>query len=146
METSREEIASRLHSVAIALLRRARPADRAASLSAARLSALSVVVFGGPLTLGRLAEAEQVTSPTMSRLVSALESDGLLRRRPHPEDGRSLLLEATARGRRLLQEARARRVAKLVEEVLATLDSDAMITLEAAVALLEGALGRDRTS
>lgn len=141
-QTSREEIASRLHSAAIGLLRRVRPSDRSAGLSAARLSALSVVVFGGPLTLGELAAAEQVTSPTMSRLVSALETDGLLHRRPHPEDARALLLEATARGRRLLEEARARRVERLRDEILAGLDDDELEALERAVVLLEDALGR----
>lgn len=140
MPASREETASRLHSVAIALLRKVRPADRASGLSAARLSALSVVVFGGPLTLGELAAAEQVTSPTMSRLVTRLESEGLVRRRRHPRDGRALLVEATARGRKLLEEGRARRVERLMRDLLSDLDSGELATIERAIVVLEGGL------
>lgn len=133
-------LASRLHSVAIGLLRRVRPVDRESALSAARLSALSVIVFAGPLTLRDLAEAEQVTSPTMSRLVSGLEREGLARRRAHPEDGRALLVEATGRGRRLLERGRARRVERLVETTLAGLRAADLAALERAVAILERAV------
>src|SRR6476661_10655355 len=80
--------AIRLHSAAIHLLRRLRREDDASGLSAPRLSALSVVVFGGPLTLGALAAAEQVRPPTMTRIVSALEAAGLVQREPGPRDGR----------------------------------------------------------
>src|SRR5512134_1777173 len=76
-----EQTADRLHSAAIQLLRRLRREDNRWGLSAPRLSALSVLVFGGrPLTLGELANAEQVRPPTMTRLVSALESQGLVSR------------------------------------------------------------------
>jgi hypothetical protein len=71
-----ERTADRLHSAAIHLLRRLRREDAKSGLSAPRLSALSVLVFGGPLTLGELANAEQVRPPTMTRLVTALEADG----------------------------------------------------------------------
>ena len=57
-----EEVSDRLHSAAIHLLRAARRDDESFGLSAARLSALSVVVFAGPLSLGALAAAEQVRS------------------------------------------------------------------------------------
>ena len=63
------EIADKLHSAAIHLLRRLRAEDDAIGLSAPRLSALSVVVFAGPLTLSELAAAEQVRLPTISRLI-----------------------------------------------------------------------------
>ena len=66
-------IADRLHSAAIHLLRRVRKQDAATGEGPARLSALSVLVFGGgPMTLGQLAQAEQVRPPTMSRIVSGL--------------------------------------------------------------------------
>ncbi|HJU65574.1 MAG TPA: MarR family transcriptional regulator, partial [Gemmatimonadaceae bacterium] len=83
-----ERIADRVHSAAIHLLRRLRKEDTKTGLSAPRLSALSVVVFGGPLTLGALAAAEQVRPPTMTRLVTALEKRGLVTREPDPDDGR----------------------------------------------------------
>lgn len=132
-------VAGRLHSVAIRLLRSVRGEDRATGLTPARLSALSVLVFGGPRTLGELAAAEQVTAPTMSRLAAALEEAGLVRRGPHPEDGRSVVLDATGEGRRLMEEGRDRRVARLAE-LLRRLDAGELEAAEAACEALESAL------
>src|SRR3954468_14349028 len=92
------QVADRLHSAAIHLLRRLRTEDTASGLTAPRLSALSVIVFGGPLTLGALAAAEQVRPPTMTRLVAALEQAGLVARELDPDDRRHVLLRATAEG------------------------------------------------
>lgn len=122
-EKDLEDAADRLHSVAIHLLRRVRVEDDKSGLSPARLSALSVVVFGGPLSLGNLAAAEQVTPPTMTRLVQALEQEGLVERRPDPADGRAILIAATRAGTRLLQAARRRRIRRLVD-LLGTLPPD----------------------
>src|SRR5436853_6425119 len=102
------EIADRLHSAAIHLLRRVRVRDRESGIGPAQLSALSVLVFGGPRSLGELADAEQVRPPTMSRIVAGLERAGLIRRL-ETQDKRRVLLEATARGTRILQEGRGRR-------------------------------------
>ena len=138
-----ERTADRLHSAAIHLLRRLRREDAKSGLSAPRLSALSVVVFGGPLTLGELAAAEQVKPPTMTRLVSALEETGLVTREPDANDGRLTRIRATARGRTLLLQGRARRVAALSAEVRA-LDGADREVVERAVAVLEGVIGRLR--
>lgn len=110
-------MADRLHSAAIHLLRLVRRGDVATGLSAARLSALSVLVFGGERTVGQLAAAEQVRSPTMSRLVAEMEGEGLVERRPGADDGRSVVVSATEEGRRLLVEGRRRRVAALAERL-----------------------------
>jgi DNA-binding MarR family transcriptional regulator len=104
------EVADLLNSAAIHLLRRVQEADAASGLSPARLSALSVVVFRGPLTLGALAGAEGVRSATMSGIVKGLEQERLVRRKPHGGDGRAILLEATATGRRVLKRARKARI------------------------------------
>jgi DNA-binding MarR family transcriptional regulator len=111
-----EALASRLHSAAIHLLRRLRSRDQASGIGPAQLSALSVLVFGGPRSLGELAEAEQVKPPTMSRIVSGLEREGLLRRK-QTDDKRRMMLEATAKGNRVLQEGRKRRVESLAGAV-----------------------------
>ena len=113
----RGELADQLHSAAIHLLRQLRKEDDASGLSAPRLSALSVVVFGGPLTLGQLARAEQVRPPTMTKLVTGLEKDGLVRRQPDPHDKRLTKIVATAKGQRILLEGRARRVRSLTAAV-----------------------------
>ena len=138
-----ERTADRLHSAAIHLLRQLRREDTKSGLSAPRLSALSVVVFGGPVTLGELANAEQVRPPTMTRLVSALEDEGLVTREPDAEDGRLTRIRATAKGRSLLMKGRARRVAALTAglRALGRQDLDAV---ERAVTILEGLIGRLR--
>jgi DNA-binding MarR family transcriptional regulator len=138
-----ERTADRLHSAAIHLLRRLRREDATSGLSAPRLSALSVLVFGGPLTLGELANAEQVRPPTMTRLVTALEAAGLVTREPAASDGRLTRIRATPNGRTLLLRGRARRVAALTAEVRA-LAPDEREVLDAAVTVLEGVIDRLR--
>jgi DNA-binding MarR family transcriptional regulator len=95
------------------LLRRLREQDDALGISPPRLSALSVVVFAGPIGIGALAAAEGVTAPTISRLVDALERDGLVRREPDPTDARGVLVRATPKGTRTLHRGRSRRVETL---------------------------------
>jgi DNA-binding MarR family transcriptional regulator len=106
--------ADRLHSAAIHLLRRLRVRDRESGVGPAQLSALSVLVFGGPRSLGELADAEQVRPPTMSRIVAGLERAGLVKRR-RTEDGRRVRLEARAKGAKILEQGRNRRVESLAK-------------------------------
>jgi DNA-binding MarR family transcriptional regulator len=111
------DLADRLHSAAIHLLRRLRREDDASGLPAPQLSALSVIVFAGPITLGALAQAEQVRPPTITKLVATLEDAGLVEREVDTADRRVVRVKATARGTRLLQEGRMRRVASLAESL-----------------------------
>jgi DNA-binding MarR family transcriptional regulator len=111
------DVADRVHSAAIRLLRAVRVADELTGLSAPRLSALSVLVFGGPMSLSALASAEQVTAPTMSKLVADLEAEGLVSKRADKADRRGLRVEVTARGRRLMSEGRRRRLNLLRERL-----------------------------
>ena len=136
VEDAEVDIALRLHSVAIHLLRRLRREDATLGISAARLSALSVVGFGGPCTLGELAAAEQVTPPTMTRIVAALVAAGLVTRTADAEDRRVVRIAATAKGRRLLERGRTRRTALLARQ-LRTLDDADRVTLARATAILE---------
>jgi len=100
-----------------------RKEDDASGLSAPRLSALSVVVFGGPLTLGQLAAAEQVKPPTMTRIVTGLEQDRLVQRIGDSRDRRLTRVQATAKGQKVLAAGRARRVDKLATVVRQLPDS-----------------------
>ena len=120
---SRLDVADHIHSAAIRVLRGLRRQDDKWGLSAPRLSALSVVVFGGPLTLGDLARAEQVRPPTMSRIVAGLVRAGLVRR-GKTEDGRRVRLEATAKGTKILQQGRRRRVESLAKAVSSFSDKE----------------------
>jgi DNA-binding MarR family transcriptional regulator len=134
-------VADRLHSAAIHLLRRVRKVDEESGLSAARLSALSVLVFGGPTTIGELARVEQVSAPTMTRLVQALERDGLVVREAHEGDGRSVRLRATDEGGSILERDRARRVAELAT-LLERLPADELRALADSAEAIEVLLGR----
>jgi DNA-binding MarR family transcriptional regulator len=129
------EIADRLHSAAIHLLRRVRVRDRESGIGPAQLSALSVLVFGGPKSLGTLADAEQVRPPTMSRIVAGLEKAGLIRRHA-TEDGRRVRLEATPKGVALMWDSRKRRVETLAR-ALAALRQPEQEKLSEALALIQ---------
>lgn len=133
---SAARVADRLHSASIQLLRRLRAEDRRTGLSGPRASALSVVVFAGPIALGDLAVAEQVRPPTMTRLVTGMETQGLVKREGHAGDARVVLVRATAKGIRLLQEGRARRIARL-QIVLQNLPASDLATLGDATVILE---------
>jgi len=138
-----EAVADRLHSAAIHLLRQLRKEDDASGLSAPRLSALSVVVFGGPLTLGQLAAAEQVKPPTMTRIVTGLEKDGLVQRVGDERDRRLTRIQATARGHKVLAAGRARRIEKLAAAVR-RLGGAELAELTRGVQLLEEIVGSMR--
>ena len=109
-----EAVADRLHSVAIHLLRQLREEDLTLQLGPAQLSALSVLVFGGPQTIGALARIEQVAAPTISRLVDALAVAGLAARAADARDRRVVHVSATAAGVSLMQRGRQQRVRRLV--------------------------------
>jgi DNA-binding MarR family transcriptional regulator len=115
--TKTEELADSLHSTAIHLLRQVRVQDAASGLAPARLSALSVLVFGGAMSLNDLARAEQVRPPTMSRIVDALESENLVRRTVNQQDRRAVVLEATEKGTAILWQGRKRRVKFLAKHL-----------------------------
>ncbi|MCH8947301.1 MAG: MarR family transcriptional regulator [Acidobacteria bacterium] len=143
LASGRVTVADRLHSAAIHLLRGVRKQDAATGLGPAQLSALSVVVFAGPLTLGELAAAEQVKAPTMTRIVAALEQNGLVARRVDSEDRRVVHLRATAKGARVLHQARRRRIRTLAAR-LRSLDARQLATLNRAAYLLERLFHRAR--
>lgn len=131
-----EAVADRLHSAALHLLRRLRTEDDALGVSPPRLSALSVVVFAGPIGIGALAAAEGVAAPTMTRLVDGLERDGLVRRRSDPADARGVLVEPTATGKRILTKGRRQRVRTLAEG-LAGLTSQELADIRRGADLIE---------
>lgn len=135
------DVADRLHSAAIHLLRNAAKPDVLSGQGPARLSALSVLVFGGPRTLGQLAAAERVKPPTMSRIVAGLKRAGLARIQADPKDARKIHISVTAKGERLLQEARRRRILALAK-TLEGLEAEDLDTLSRAAEIIEGTLRR----
>jgi DNA-binding MarR family transcriptional regulator len=131
-----DAVADQLHSAALHLLRRLRSEDDALGISPPRLSALSVVVFAGPIGVGALAAAEGVTAPTMSRLVDGLERDRLVRRQPYPDDARGVLVVATAKGSRVLRRGRGQRIRRLAA-ALRGLSADELVVVARAAELIE---------
>jgi DNA-binding MarR family transcriptional regulator len=139
--TKIEELADRLHSTAIHLLRQVRVQDLASGLAPARLSALSVLVFGGAMSLNELARAEQVRPPTMSRIVDALESENLVRRTVNQQDRRAVVLEATERGTAILWLGRKRRV-KFLAKHLSRLSEEERKKIDDAIKVIQKAMQR----
>jgi DNA-binding MarR family transcriptional regulator len=125
-----------LNSGAIHLLRSLRSVDRLAGLTPQRLSALSVLVFGGPCSLGALASAEDVAGPTMTRIVDGLIDAGLAERQSHPTDGRAVRIAATADGDALMRAAQGRRIDALTE-ALASMPAAAQRQVVSSAGLLD---------
>ena len=138
------EVATRLHSAAIHLLRLVRRVDVEAGLGPAQLSALSVLVFGGPRSLGSLAAAEQVRPPSMTRVVQELEAGGYVKRRPDLSDRRAIALDATAKGKRLMFEGRSRRTT-LLASWLKPLDPAELVAIARALPVIEQLLQKAAT-
>ena len=143
MATSKSDRATArdLNSGAIHLLRAMGRVDAEAGLTPARLSALSVLVFGGPVPLGRLARTEGVSSPTMTRLVDALEAAGLAAREAHPDSDRMVLVGATEEGRALMLGAAERRADVIVDALRALSAHERRVLREAAPLLGQLAAG-----
>jgi DNA-binding MarR family transcriptional regulator len=139
-----EKLASRLHSSAIHLLRRLRGEDVKSGLGPARLSALSVVVFAGPVSLRKLAAAEQVKPPTMTRIVQGLERENLVSRQADSRDGRVIQIRATRKGIRAMERARNRRLQAFVA-LLHRVEGREREVLAEAAEILESLLRRSRS-
>jgi DNA-binding MarR family transcriptional regulator len=137
------DAADRFHSAAIHALRHVRREDPATGVSAAQLSALSVLVFGGPRTLGELAAAEQVRPATITRIAQSLVEDGYASRKRDSDDGRVVRLTATAKGRRVMQKGRERRVDSLAR-LLGRLSPGEVARVREAAELVERALTQER--
>jgi DNA-binding MarR family transcriptional regulator len=103
------------------LSRSLRNTDLASDLTLERLSALSVVARREPVSISQLSVAEDVTAPTISRTVAALQNQSLVRCAADRNDGRSVLVSSTAKGRATLQKGMLRTLEQIAE-LLARLD------------------------
>ena len=129
------EVAGRLRLPVTRLARILRQQDQL-GLTPTMTAALATIGREGPLTLGALAASEQVSPPTITRVVGKLEAAGLVRRRPDPADGRVTRVELSAAGRRQLDAGRTRRTAWLATR-LRDLPAEDLARLEEAAAVLE---------
>jgi DNA-binding MarR family transcriptional regulator len=132
---SAPEIASRLRLSATRLARRLRQ-ESGAGLSPSQQSALAVIASYGPLTLGALAEHERVAPPSITKVVSKLECDGLVTRTPDPADRRVCRVAISPAGETLLEESRRRKTAWLTARI-SQLDADRQRRLADALDVLD---------
>jgi DNA-binding MarR family transcriptional regulator len=135
------ELAARLRLVVGRLHRRIR-IDGRESIPPLQLSALATVEQHGPLRLSELARREAVTAPTMSRVLAALDEQGLVIRTPDPNDARGVRIVLSEEGAARLAEVRSHRTA-LVARRLARLDDQQRATLLASLPALEALLVDD---
>jgi DNA-binding MarR family transcriptional regulator len=109
-------------------------------LGATATAALATVRKRGPLTLGELASFEQVSPPTMTKVVEKLEGRGFVTRRIDPDDRRVARVSVAAAGTRYLERSRARRAAWLAAR-LDRLAPQQLAQLAGTIELLEAVIG-----
>ena len=139
MSSAKSDTVEQFHHLAIVMLRKLRNVDEANGFSGPRASALSVLVFRGPQSLGELAAAEGVKPPTMSRLVKAMHAEGLVESQVAEHDQRAVRIAPSAKGRRLMLRAREKRLAA-IRELLRDASAEEKKALETVVGLLGRAL------
>jgi len=130
-------LASQLRVSLVRLARRLRSEREPSNeLSVGAISVLGVLIREGDLSIGQLAAHERVQPPSMTRTVNGLAEDGYVERRPSAEDGRSVIVALSAKGRETLLADRRRREAWLAQQ-LRTLSADERDLLRKAVPILE---------
>ena len=137
---SRTEIAALLHEHFARLTRRLRTLELPHGMTPERLSALSVIEKRGPISVTALADSEMVRPATMSRMVTALVEDGLVKRTVDKSDGRGVLVSTTPKGRRAYQRAQEQRLTHFAE-VLESLSDEQLAAMRNLTAALEQLTG-----
>jgi DNA-binding MarR family transcriptional regulator len=133
---TRSEIAALLHEQFARLTRQLRTLDLPQGVTPERLSALSVIEKRGPISVTALAEKEMVRPATMSRMVTALVDEGLVKRTEDKNDGRGVLVSATPKGRRVYQRAQEQRLQRFAE-VLESLTDEQLAAMRHLTSALE---------
>jgi DNA-binding MarR family transcriptional regulator len=134
-----DDLAAALRPLVFQLYRAVRHASPHLQLSASQGSALATLVGAGPLRIGQLAEAEGVRLPSMTEIVARLERDGLVARRPDPDDRRGIIVEVTPDGMARYAESIAARVTFLRDR-LARLSASDQAAIRAALPALQAML------
>lgn len=130
------QLAPQLRDAITRLNRRVRQARPVGDLTVTQLSALTSIRLAGTMTPRELADVERVQPPTMTKIVAKLEERGLVRRTPHPTDGRQVILAATEGGQAVLDQFERARDEWLAHR-LAALDEDQRETLLRAAGILQ---------
>lgn len=129
------KVSDSLHSGMVRLNKKIAMVDRATDISAARLSILAVLTFGGDQTIGSLSRIEGVKPPTMSNLINALEKEGMVVRKDTKNDARQSVVSVTKKGKSLLEKARQNRL-NYLRGLLESLNKEDLQVLEKAADIL----------
>jgi DNA-binding MarR family transcriptional regulator len=129
-------LGSRLNSATVHIGRALRSSSVGASMPIEHRSALSAIVFAGPIRMSALARLEGVSAPAVTRTVAILERQGLVRRHADPSDRRATLIVATAKGARLTMRGRDER-ARRIDAALRRMRPAARARIQAAIDDLE---------
>lgn len=130
------EIATLLHDQFSRLTRQLRNLELPQGMTPERLSALAVIEKRGPISVTALADKEMVRPATMSRMVSALVDEGLVKRSEDKNDGRGVLVSTTPKGRRAYQRAQQQRLQHFAE-ALEALTPEQLAAMRSLAAALE---------
>jgi DNA-binding MarR family transcriptional regulator len=133
---TRSEIAALLHEQFARLTRQLRTLELPQGMTPERLSALSVIDKKGPISVTALADREMVRPATMSRMVTALVEEGLVKRSDDKTDGRGVLVSVTSKGRRAFQRAQEQRLQHFAE-VLESLNDEQLASMRSLASALE---------
>lgn len=125
------DAAARLRSAVNRISRRLRPTRAGAGFTPTQISVLETVAKRGPIRPSDLASVEGMNPTMLSRVARKLEDTGLIRRHPHPVDGRAALLEMTGSGRRLFEHIRTERTDQLSVELEALRDEERRLVIDA---------------
>lgn len=106
---------SELRGAVMRLARRLRNQRVDESLSSTEMAVLGTLARCGSATPGELARKEHVQPPSMTRIVAMLEAKQLVRREPHPEDRRQVVVTRTEQAEAILAESRIKRDAWLAQ-------------------------------
>ena len=132
-----QEVAAAVRMSVGLLLRRMRQARPDGELTLPEAAALTRLGRGGPATPSALARLEQISPQSMGATVAALETRGLVERRPDPADGRRAVIHMTEEGRQKLTDKQNARIAQLASALSASFSPDELGTLLAAAPLIE---------
>ncbi|MBV8850629.1 MAG: MarR family transcriptional regulator [Methylobacteriaceae bacterium] len=122
-------VATGLHRASLRLTRQLRSTRASGALSHSKLMVFALLQRNGAMTGAGLAGELGIQPQSLTRLLSALESDGLICRTPDPADGRQTLIVLTAKGSETLAAdllERRHRLADAMVRVLTPAERDVL--------------------
>ncbi len=140
MVDSNTSLADRQAITSVKLIRWLTAEDPTPQLTGPQASALAIIVYSGQIKPSELAELEKVKRPTVARTIGQLADRKLVTRKLDPSDARSVFLEPTAAGKKLIKEGQRRRIEPLRQRLTKITTAERQ-TLTQALLILEKIVG-----